>query len=458
MSAIKLGLIGNPLGHSMSPFIHDQIMSAVGIAASYELYDIRPEDLSKYIPFLLRDLHGFNVTIPYKEEIMRYLSDRDDSVSTLKAVNTVFDGRGYNTDLIGFRAVGIDMKDRRVLLLGAGGVARVMAFEAATCCKSLTIQARNIDKATRLADDIRQVVSREDDFTINVIDNDTCPSDNRFDVVLNATPVGMWPKCAQIPACAAVFGPGTTVFDTIYNPPATKMILQARKAGAKAIGGLSMLVNQAIAAQKIWFPEVSFPEHIEEQVMALLPKKILARSPMKIILTGYMGSGKSTVGQLLAHRLGISYFDTDQEVERVCGMPISKVFAQEGEAGFRRVEAAVFAECVNQSGAKTSSACVISTGGGLITQESNQKLLSQDSVLNVFLDASMDCIWKRISSESHRPLIQYGTEEADRFRKAAELYDVRLPIYDEYCDVKVSADDEPEVVVRNVLKALGYGG
>lgn len=458
MSAIKLGLIGNPLGHSMSPFIHDQIMSAVGITASYELYDIRPEDLPKYVPFLLRDLHGFNVTIPYKEEIMKYLSDNDESVSTIKAVNTVFGGRGYNTDFIGFREVGIDMKDRRVLLLGAGGVARVMAFEAASSCKSLTIQARNTEKAMRLAEDIRRYVNRDDAFSIDVMDDDACPSDAHYDVVLNATPVGMWPKCAQTPACAAVIGPGTTVFDTIYNPPATKLVLQARKAGANAIGGLSMLVNQAIAAQKIWFPEVVFPDHIETQVMALLPKKLLARSPMKIVLTGFMGSGKSTVGQMLAHRLGIAYFDTDQEVERVCGMPVSKVFAQDGEAGFRRVESAVFAECVNQSGAKTASACVISTGGGLITQESNRNLISQDSVLNVFLDASMDCIWQRISSESHRPLIQYGTEEADRFRKAAELFDVRLPVYESTCDVKVSADDEPEVVVRNILIALGYGG
>jgi len=449
MNAIKLGLVGHPLGHSMSPYIHERIMEASGISGRYELYDIDPKEMDRYVPFLLRELHGFNCTIPHKEKIIGYLDGMDPLSERLGAVNTVFERRGYNTDREGFRACNVDLKDKKVLILGAGGVARVLAFEAADAGATINILAIYKDQAEALARDIGSIAK-----TVRVTDTGEEAFELHPDVVMNATPVGMWPHYGALPDFSKYIGKGMTVFDTVYNPPATRFVLRAGRDGAQASGGLSMLFYQALAAQRIWNPDADFNERRLLPILRDLPREMLKKSPVKILLTGFMGSGKTTVGRLLAELLGVAFVDLDHEIERICGCPITEIFERDGEVTFRKIETDVYREYLKRPGS-----LVIASGGGLITREENRRLTEELSALNVFLDAPVGLLWERIKSERSRPLAGDPDEpEAGRFMKVARLFEARLPEYKTHGDVIVKADREPERIARDIATALGYGG
>lgn len=449
MSAIRLGLIGHPLGHSMSPYIHERIMEASGISGRYELFDIDPKEIDRYAPILMRELHGFNVTIPYKEKIIKYLDGLDPRAGRLRAVNTVFEKRGYNTDRDGFSACAVDMSNKNVLILGAGGVARMLAFEAADAGANIDILAVLRDQAEALARDLGPFTK-----AVRIADSEEDAAKRNPDVVLNATPLGMWPKCAAVPEFSKYLTADTVVFDTVYNPPATRFVLAARKVGAQATGGLPMLFHQALAAQKIWNPDAEFSESRLLPILKELPKEILKKSPVKIIVTGFMGSGKSTVGRQIAERLGIAFIDLDEEIRRVCGCSIEEIFERDGESAFRKIETDVYREYMKRPGS-----LLIATGGGLIVQEENRVITEEYGALNVYLDAPLAVLWERIKAERGRPLAGSGDEpEAERFTKVARLFEARLPDYKRYADVIITADREPEDIARDTVTAIGYGG
>lgn len=455
MSAIKLGLLGHPVEHSLSPFIHERIMEASGINGRYELYDVAPAEMDRYAPILIRDLHGFNCTIPHKERVIEYLDSLDPLAERLKAVNTVFRKRGFNTDREGFLASGVDIEGKNVLLLGAGGVARMIAFEAATKSASLTILARNLAKAEDIALEIRKSGSPDKKgCPIKVITSECEIPGAEYDVILNATPVGMWPKCGNEPDCASFLKEGVHLLDTIYNPPVTRLVLRARKAGAKADGGLRMLFHQALAAQRIWSPDAQFDLNRLSPIMDAIPGEMLKHFPVKIVLTGFMGAGKTTVGKRIAEMLGIGFIDLDSEIERACGMSIKEIFASDGEESFRRIETKMVEEFLKRSGS-----AIIATGGGAIMRTENRLLIEDRGAMTVFLHVPAEGIWARIRRETHRPLAGDGSEsEADRFMKVARLYETRLPEYEKYCDIRIAADGDPDEVARDVISALGYGG
>ena len=455
MSAIKLGLVGHPVEHSLSPYIHQRIMEASGIFGSYELYDVAPSEMDRYAPILVRDLHGFNCTIPHKERVIEYLDSLDPLAEKLKAVNTVFQKRGFNTDREGFLASGVEIAGKNVLLLGSGGVARMIAFEAAVKSASLTILARNQAKAEDIAIEIRKSASPDKHgCPIKVVTSECENPGAEYDVILNATPVGMWPKCGSAPDCAPYLREGVRLFDTIYNPPATRLVLHARKAGANASGGLPMLFHQALAAQKIWNPDVKFDSGRLLPIMNALPGELLKHFPVKIVLTGFMGAGKTTVGKRIAEMLGIGFTDLDSEIERACGMGVKEIFASDGEESFRRIETKILDEFLNR-GAST----IIATGGGAILKVENRCLIDERGAMTVFLNVPAETVWARIRRENHRPLAGDESEsETERFMKVARLYEVRLPDYEKFCDIKIAADGEPDEVARNVISALGYGG
>lgn len=455
MSVIKLGLVGHPVEHSLSPYIHQRIMEASGISGSYELYDVAPAEMDRYAPILVRDLHGFNCTIPHKERVIEYLDSLDPLAERLKAVNTVFQKRGFNTDRDGFLASGIDIAGKNVLLLGSGGVARMMAFEAAEKSSSLTILARNRGKAEDLALEIRKSGSPDNHgCPIHVITSECEKSGVAYDVVLNATPVGMWPKCGSEPECSSFLRKGVRVFDTIYNPPSTRLVLHARKEGAEALGGLPMLFHQALAAQKIWNPDTRFEEDRLSPIMNALPAELLKHYPVKIVLTGFMGAGKTTAGKRIAEKLGITFTDLDCEIERACGVSIKEIFASDGEESFRRIETKMLAEFLSRGGS-----AIIATGGGAILREENRCLIDERGALTVFLHVPSEVVWARIRRENHRPLAGDESEsETDRFMKVARLYEARLPLYEKHCDIRIAAEGQPDEVARDVISALGYGG
>lgn len=262
----KFGLIGFPLGHSMSPVIHRELFKINGVDASYELKEIDPADFQRGLEEL-NDFCGFNVTIPHKINIIPFLDRLSQRAELFGAVNTVEikDGKriGHNTDCYGFlRALemaGIELKGN-VLVCGSGGVSRMFAFETVLAGANLTLAVRDADveAANQIKNEIEDKLSK----SVKVITLDEV--EGEYDVLVNGTPVGMYPNCdccvlpeEKVAKCKAVF-------DAVYNPLETKLIKYAKENGVKYSNGLPMLVWQAAVAQEIWFDVKFSMEQIRE--------------------------------------------------------------------------------------------------------------------------------------------------------------------------------------------------
>ncbi len=251
----KFGLIGYPLGHSISPFIHENLFKLRNYEGEYQLYEIEDKTFKDDVSNIFKMLSGFNVTIPYKTEIISNLDGLDEKAVLFGAVNTVSVKEnktcGYNTDCIGFlrglKSAGIDLQGR-VLLCGSGGVARMIAFECCLADCSLTIAVRpsDIPFANQIKKEIKEKLNKNIDVIL------LSEVNKNYDLVINATPVGMYPnteacvlKKSQIERCGAAF-------DVIYNPQQTLFMRYATECGIKNSNGLEMLIWQAAAAQEIW--------------------------------------------------------------------------------------------------------------------------------------------------------------------------------------------------------------
>lgn len=260
----KFGLIGHPLGHSLSPQIHTRLFELSGEKVDYQLYDIAPEELAAKYDFL-SSLDGFNITIPHKVAIMEYCGALSEGAQRYRSVNCVANGevkKGYNTDVMGFTK-SIDMLgaslSSSVLLIGCGGVGRMMAIETAVNGGRLTIAALNSDKelAEKVVEDIR-AQKADADVKVVFINNGALSAEDfggavpEFDLLVNATPVGMSPKTDRMPCAPEILDNVKFVFDAIYNPKETLLAKTAREKGAKAMTGMAMLVLQAVAAHEIW--------------------------------------------------------------------------------------------------------------------------------------------------------------------------------------------------------------
>ena len=251
----KYTLIGHPLGHSMSPFIHDELFKISGIEATYDCTDIPAETFAGRMDDL-KKLNGFNITIPYKRDIIPYVDELDASAKRYNSVNCVYnkDGKsiGYNTDCDGF-LLSVEAKklnlSGKVLLAGCGGVGRMMAIEAALHGAELTIGIipEAAQAAAALTDEIHFLVP---DCKIHVKLIDTVTGS--FDLIVNATPVGMYPKTDVCPVATELIGRCGGVFDAIYNPIKTKLLQIAESFGKPAVNGTAMLVYQAVKAHEIW--------------------------------------------------------------------------------------------------------------------------------------------------------------------------------------------------------------
>lgn len=268
-------LTGCPLGHSMSPFIHKSLFASCGFDdAVYGLVEVPAEKLETTYNDTLSALRGFNVTIPHKIEIIKYLDELSPKADLFGAVNTV-DVRedkviGYNTDCTGFLCA-LKMADiqlsGRVLLLGCGGVSRMIAFESILAGTDLTIASRDVKKADELRKEINNKLNKD----CKVVGfSDIKPE---YDLIINGTPVGMYPNMDACPVDEDVIKSAKAVYDVIYNPQETKLIKFAKKHGVKCCGGLSMLVWQAAAAQQIW-NGVTFSDDDIKRVIELTQKEL----------------------------------------------------------------------------------------------------------------------------------------------------------------------------------------
>ena len=254
----KFCLIGHPLGHSMSPQIHTRLFKLSGIPAEYSLNDIAPEELSGKYDFL-DEFAGINVTIPHKVAIIDYCSSLSEGAKRYQSVNCVKgdDKTGYNTDVIGFtksiETLGASLGSR-VTVIGCGGVGRMICIEAARQGAELTIAAleKDLALAEKVVEDIRGQKA-DADVKIEIIKGNMLENSEGGDLLINATPAGMFPKVENMPCTESVVGKFSYVFDVIYNPKETLLLKTARNLGKKAMGGMAMLVLQAVAAHEIWY-------------------------------------------------------------------------------------------------------------------------------------------------------------------------------------------------------------
>lgn len=408
----KYGLIGEKLGHSFSKIIHEKLGKY-----SYELWPIAKEDLDEFMT--KADFDGINVTIPYKKDVIPYLSFLSEEARLCGAVNTVVrrDGKlyGYNTDIFGMRDMlrraGIELKNKNVLILGSGGTSGT-----ARCLCEME-GAKRIERVSRSAKDgairYEEALTRKD-----------------TDVILNTTPVGMYPKMGERAIDLSPFPQLEAVADVIYNPLKSQFLLDGEKRGLRTTGGLYMLVSQAMYAAKLFLSEDSVLDRCEE-----IAKEIYSVKE-NIVLTGMPSSGKSTIGKALAAAMGREFFDSDEEIVREAGKPIPQIFAEEGEAAFRDLESRV----IRDLGEKES--IVLATGGGAVLREQNVDLLRGNGRI-FFLDAPLETL----VSTADRPLS--STPEDLRKR-----YEERYDIYRATADVRISVTRNLEENLKAIQKEI----
>ncbi|MCH5202852.1 MAG: shikimate dehydrogenase [Oscillospiraceae bacterium] len=256
----KYAVIGHPIGHTMSPFIHKRLFSLCNIDADYDVYDVPPEKLGEIFKNQLSKLNGFNITIPHKQAIIPFLNELDPKAKLYGSVNTFFNDngifKGYTTDPDGFlmalKSANISFSGRTVIL-GCGGVARTMAYESILAKNDLTLAVREAD--IPVAESLKNELESLDGSDVKIC---TIPElEGDIDILINATPVGMYPHIDSCPVSSKIINNSKAVFDAIYNPLETVLIQKAKANGAKAVGGMSMLVWQAVVAQTKW-NDVSF--------------------------------------------------------------------------------------------------------------------------------------------------------------------------------------------------------
>lgn len=440
-------LFGYPLGHSMSPELHALLFESYQMNAEYIGVNVPPEKLADALILARHKLQGINVTIPHKKAIISLLDETHQSARDLHSVNTVHfhNGKaiGYNTDILGFAATlqrdNLKLTGKKVLLLGYGGAAAVMGYHCAQAGAILTITGRNMEKAQALA---QQLCTTLPDAKISVCSKRHIPRDTQ--IVINGTPVGMYPKEAL---CPLHFLPRKTeyVFDAIYNPPITStMRLIHDKRKTKARNGLFMLVMQAVHAQTIWTGH-----HFEDTTCDSILRRTAGRMAVKrlqdkhhkqnIVLCGFMGSGKTTAGRKLAKQCGLQFIDADHYIEEQEGMSITEIFAQKGEAYFRDAETAALQALSQKSG------YVLALGGGAVLRPENVAQVKSTGLL-IHLDTPLYRILENISCSANRPLLERGNKQA----QTRKLYHARKGIYRTVADCSVRSPRLSELITRIV--------
>ena len=404
---MKCGLLGRKLGHSYSPMLH-------ALLGDYEylLYEREPDEVEGFIRSGAWD--AINVTIPYKKAVVPFLDELSEGARALGSVNTIVrraDGTlfGDNTDVFGFtymlRRSGVNPVGKKALVLGSGGA-------------SVTVQAVLRGLGAQVV-----VISRTgaDNY-----DNLSRHKDARL--IVNATPVGMYPNNGISPVDLAAFPACEGALDLIYNPARTAFLLQAEALGIPHENGLSMLAAQAKRASELFTGKSLPDEDVERSIRAV------EHTLQNIVLIGMPGCGKSTLARLLGERLSRPVVELDRLIEETAGLSIPEIFAAQGESGFRVLETQALREAGRRSGA------ILSTGGGCVTRPENYPLLHQNGRI----------VWLRrdvsLLPTAGRPLSQARSPEV--------IYRERRPLYERFADRTVDNDGPIEKTLEQILEVI----
>ena len=406
---MKYGLIGEKLGHSFSKEVHSMLSDY-----EYEICEIPRDGLDAFMREA--SFKAINVTIPYKESVIPYLSYISDEAKKIGSVNTIVNrgGKlyGYNTDFFGMvsliNKMRLSIKGKKTVILGTGGTSKT------TFAVVESLGAEPIITVSRTKKD-------------GAIDYEELMKDHLdAEIIINTTPVGMYPDNFSSPVDISPFTKLEGVIDAIYNPLRTSLVIDALERGIKAEGGLYMLVAQAVYASEI-FLDTKYPTEKLDKIY-----KKIKRKKENIVLIGMPASGKSTVATLLSKDLSRTVLDTDRMIEKSRQKSISEIFESDGEKAFRDYETYEIANASLQNNT------IIATGGGAILRSENVKMLKQNGVL-FFIDRP----YEKLVPTSDRPL----ASDLDAIKKR---YEERYDIYLKTADARIDADDQPVNVAKKI--------
>lgn len=403
---MKCGLFGRKLSHSYSPAIHSHFADY-----SYVLWEVEPGELENFLRN--GDFQGLNVTMPYKKAVIPYLDELSPVAKELGAVNTIVrrNGKliGHNTDYFGFLTMlqhsGLCPVGKKCLVLGSGGASQVAQLVLRQMGGNVTVISRTGE---------------------NNYDHLTSHKDAA--ILVNATPVGMYPNTGVSPVHLKLFPALEGVLDVVYNPARTQLLMDAEALGIPCWNGLQMLVAQAKEASE-WFTGDAIPKEKIQQIHS-----ILRRQMENIVLIGMPGCGKSTVGKLLSEKTGKTFVDTDAEIEKLAQKTIPDIFGQDGEEAFRQLETQVLSTIGKRSN------LVIATGGGCVTREENYPLLHQNGKV-IYLQRPTALL-----PTAFRPLSQS--------QDLSEMYRKRAPLYQRFADHTVTNHSTPEEAAEAIMEIL----
>lgn len=416
---MKYGLIGEHLGHSFSKQIQTRIAEIENVKDyDYQLVELDKEEFKEFME--KKDFKGINVTIPYKKDVIPYLDEMDESAKAIGAVNTIInvDGKlkGYNTDFGGFlymvKAHNVHMEGKKVLIIGNGGAcAAVKAVCKHENVKDIVIVSRSAN---------RGAISYDEMYTSHL----------DADIVVNTSPVGMFPNIVNAPIDVSWFHKLECVLDVVYNPILTRLCFEAQEADIKRVIGLEMLIAQAKYTFEI-FENMSFDDSIIDEI-----KKEMLKDRCNIVLIGMPSAGKTTIGKMLEEKLGKEFFDLDDMIIAKAGKSIPEIFQESGEAGFRAIETEVAIEASKMNNK------IIATGGGVVKHKVNMDFLRLNGI-TIFIDRDID---KLISSDPNRPL-------SSSKQALQQMYKERYPLYQKYAAYIAVNNANIEETVDDIVNA-----
>jgi shikimate dehydrogenase len=416
---MKYGLIGEKLGHSFSKQIQMRIAQIQNVQDyEYELVELNQE---QFIEFMQKkDFKGINVTLPYKKSVIPYLDEIDESAKAMGAVNTILnkDGKlyGYNTDFGGFlymvKAHNVHMEGKKVVLIGNGGASAAVQ----AVCKH--------ENAGQLV-----IVNRTP--SENTVSYDTMYTSHLdADIIINTSPVGMYPNITNAPIDVSWFHKLECVMDVVYNPILTRMCFEAQEMDIKRVIGLEMLIAQAKYTFEI-FNDMKFDDSIIDDI-----KKEMLKDRCNIVLIGMPSAGKTTIGKMLEEKLNKDFIDLDDMIIEKAGKTIPEIFQESGEAGFRAIETEVAIEASKMNNK------IIATGGGAIKHKVNMDFLRLNGI-TIFIDRDVD---KLISSDPNRPL-------SSSKQALQQMHKERQPLYQKYAAYVADNNTDIEETVNDIVSA-----